>query len=119
MNEFTCHGQLLGDSRALVVVAGELDMATCEEMRGVLEDLYDNGARRFAIDLTEVSFMDSTAIGVLIAEYHRAEEPLIVAVASREVKRILRITGLDTVFTMCANQDEALAALDVRAGSIG
>ena len=72
----------------------------------------DAAARRAPVhlvfDLTAVTFMDSTALGVLAAEQRRRAEPLHLVVREPQLLRILRVTGYDQVFVIHASVEDAL-----------
>jgi len=74
--------------------------------------LIDEGAANMVVDLSQVTFIDSTALGVLIGgikRVHTVGGELVMVARSRPVQKILAITGLDKVFVVCATRDEALA----------
>ena len=82
---------------AAVVVraAGELDVATLQSLAGPLGALDPPDGRPVVIDLTGVSFMDSTGLRLLIAENERAHDGSlrIDVAAGSEVLRLLELTG--------------------------
>jgi anti-anti-sigma factor len=80
---------------AVVHASGELDMATLEALRRPLAELGPPDGRPVVIDLTGVSFMDSTGLRLLIAECARAHEgSLRIDVgAASAVHRLLELTG--------------------------
>ena len=49
-----------------MLLGGELDLYNADEVRTVLADAVDAGTSRIVIDLAEVDFVDSTALGVLL-----------------------------------------------------
>ena len=51
----------------VVNVRGELDLSTSAELRAALDAGLGEGAPRIAVDLSEVSFMDSSSLGVLVS----------------------------------------------------
>ncbi|TMK83434.1 MAG: STAS domain-containing protein [Actinobacteria bacterium] len=55
------------DGDTVVRAAGELDVNTAPELREQLARLIAEDARQIVIDLTEVSFVDSTALSVLVS----------------------------------------------------
>ena len=83
---------------AVVTVVGEIDLLTAADFGRPLRELLQH--RRPAVidlDLTGVSFMDSTGIQVLVATYTdalAAGTALRVVAASDPVLRVLRLTGL-------------------------
>jgi anti-sigma B factor antagonist len=103
-------------SSALVVSArGELDAFTAPDLSAAFESdgLADHG--RLVVDLSEVSFMDSTALGLLV---HAVNEVVDRGGAARVVlpdglaRRIFEITTLDRVLPVARSRAVALAELD-------
>ncbi len=107
---------------AIVRAVGEIDIATMGAFRSVLEELMVVGHVRLVVDLSGVTFMDSTGLGVLIGVRRKigvfrgelalvADQPFLV--------RLLEITALDRVFTRFASVEDAFASgrfRDVAAG---
>ena len=94
----------------LVTVEGELDLASAPALKRALSDVIATGTNRIVIDLGPVTFIDSTALGVLVG-VHRKLEPNVrmgLAGAGTEVMNIFELTGLDATFDMFATVDEAL-----------
>ncbi|GAA2643896.1 STAS domain-containing protein [Dactylosporangium fulvum] len=88
---------------AVVQASGELDVATAPELRSYLHQLVDDGARTVVVDLTDVGFLDSTTLGVLISVHKRLVEVggvVELVVPHARLLRIFQITGLDRVFTI-------------------
>ena len=78
-----------------IAVSGDIDAYTAPELAAKLDPL--PGAGDLVLDLTEVGFMDSSGIRVLVATHQKAEEAdrvLRVTGANRAVRRILEISGL-------------------------
>ena len=74
------------------------------------------------LDLTDLEYMDSTAIGVLVGVLHRmkSENRDLALVNPRErIAALLRIARLDTLFEIYGSVAEAMAALDRREGGSG
>ena len=87
----------------LVVVEGELDVATSPRLRRSLDDAVDAGARNVRVDLSAVGFMDSSGLGALMAVHHRLrdrEGSITITAATPPVRKILEITALDEVFVL-------------------
>ena len=89
----------------LVKVVGEVDLASAEQVRETGRAAVDaaRSGGQIAVDLREVTFLDSTGVGALvdIANAAAAEEVRVVLRSAPErVRRILEITGLLDRFTM-------------------
>ena len=115
MKHFSCESEYMGDSSAVITVEGELDLDTAGQLRGTLEKLQDlDISDHLVLDLSGVTFMDSTALSVLVTAQKQAEGPLHVVATSREVLRVLHVTNLDTVFVLYATRVEAVDAMRAR-----
>jgi anti-sigma B factor antagonist len=84
-------------AQARVGLHGEVDLAARPELDAMLETLTD-GAERVVVDLTAVTFMDSTGLHWLVRVHDavaRAGATLQVAVADGPVRDVLALTGVD------------------------
>ena len=95
----------------VLAVAGELDLYTAPQLRTALDRELDGGARALVLDLTATTFMDSTALGVLIAAL-KALEPsggrLVVATSRPSIVKTLAITGLDRAVAVEPGRADAI-----------
>ena len=92
----------LGD-RAIVAVAGEVDLETASELGEHALDALHHVSPRIVLDITDVTFMDSTGLKVLVSVERRAQlagGSFVLVGATPTVLRILTLTGLDQVFTL-------------------
>jgi anti-sigma B factor antagonist len=88
------------DDQAVVHVGGEVDLATCPQLRGLLAELVEQGIYHLVVDLEQVSFMDSSGIGVLMGVHRRLREhggSLRLAAPNARVRRVLELTGVTEV----------------------
>jgi anti-sigma B factor antagonist len=104
------------DPRVCVVApAGELDLYTCPEFENELMRVISNGAERVVVDLTQTTFLDSTALGVLLGarESLRAHDgKLSVVCADESILRVFEVTGLHRIFEIQRTRAEALGNID-------
>lgn len=87
----------------LVSVAGEIDVATAPALRDHLQRQVAGGASTVVVDLLGVSFLDSTALGVLVGVLKRCREAggdLRLVIAQPRILKVFEITGLTSVFTI-------------------
>lgn len=104
------------DSVTVVHVDGEIDVYTAPVLRDALDKTIASGRVDLVVDLGDVTFMDSTALGVLVGRLKlvRAQHgSLRVVVTHERVERVFAITGLDRVFTLHRSVDEALSEAGV------
>src|SRR5690348_5791687 len=81
-----------------LVVAGELDLASAEQLEAQLRQLESAEPELLVLDLRELEFMDSTGLRAVIAADARARERgarLVVVRAPEEVDRVFRLTRMD------------------------
>lgn len=100
------------DGRTVVDVAGEIDVYTAPTLREKLTALVDAGHVDLVVDLTEVRFMDSTGLGLLVGVLKRVrglDGRLQLVIDSERLLKVFRITALTQVFTIRETVDEALA----------
>ena len=69
--EFHAELQWLGLHLALVDVDGEVDLYTSPQLKRLLAEAIDTGADRIVADFRDVTFVDSTALGVLLTSARR------------------------------------------------
>ena len=82
-------------------------------MRDRIKDLLGQDQKKIVIDLGDVSFMDSTGLGELVAAYTTArhqQATLKLANLTKKIKDLLSITQLAAVFETYESLDEALAS---------
>lgn len=99
--------------RTVVHVAGEIDVYTAPALREELAGLVDAGKTDLVVDLTDVSFMDSTGLGVLVGALKRVRTTggeLRLVITQEKVLKVFRITALTQVFDIHPTLDEALQA---------
>jgi anti-sigma B factor antagonist len=103
--------QAIGTAR-VVTLAGELDLYNADAVRKALISAVGEEPERIVVDLAEVEFIDSTALGVLIEARTKLENGRAFLLASPgvETKRALEISGLDRHFAVHGTVSEALVA---------
>jgi anti-anti-sigma factor len=102
----------LNPSTYVVSVTGEIDSYTSPPVEQELEWIIGDGAKNAVIDLTEVGFIDSTALRVFLKaqrQLSRRGGELILVSDDRRILRTLEITGLSEQFTVKASLAEAIA----------
>jgi anti-sigma B factor antagonist len=90
-------------------MAGELDLAAAPLLQEELEALFTSGATSIVVDLLDATFLDSTALGVLVNALNRCQElggQLHLIVTEPQILRVLDITGLTNIFSILSNSDE-------------
>jgi anti-sigma B factor antagonist len=96
----------------VVRLRGELDVYNAGLVREALVDAAGRGSPRLVVDLQDVTFVDSTLLGVLVeARTHAVDRrAFMLAAAGLDVSRALEVSGLDRHFAVHETVDSALAA---------
>ena len=97
-----------GDA-CIVRLAGELDLYNAHAVREALVQACADGPERVIVDLSEVEFIDSTALGVLIDAHRKLEGGLRVACPQDPIRRALQISGIDRHLKVHDSVEDALA----------
>jgi anti-sigma B factor antagonist len=100
------------DGSLVVSLAGELDLYNAHEVRDALAGAAEQKPERIVVDLSQVEFIDSTALGVLIEARTQLENrrAFLLAAPNLETRRALEISGLDRHFGIHDSVDDARAA---------
>lgn len=100
---------------AVLVVGGEIDYEASPQLRASIVNAIKGGRRQLVLDLSAVTFVDSTAIGVMAGALARLEDAgggsMAVVCTNDKVLQIFEITGLDSVITLHGSRDDALSAI--------
>ena len=89
-----------GSDRFVITVSGEVDLASSPELDTAIIAAIESGATSVVIDLTDVSFMDSSGLGVIVRGLKRcreADKDLDLVITNERVLKVFGITGLDQV----------------------
>lgn len=97
----------------LAIKTSRIDAANAPEFRLALLERIDAGQTQIVLDLGAVEFMDSSALGALIAAVKRMQAIGTIALARAKptVSRLLALTRMDKVFTITASVDDAVVQL--------
>jgi anti-sigma B factor antagonist len=109
----------LENAVSLVRLAGEFDVADAPQLVTALDEaIADETSRTIAIDLSEVSFLDSTMLQTLVSARDRAQlarKPVWIVRPEPVVWRVFKVTLLDKLFrdfeSLAALEDYAAASL--------
>ena len=96
----------------VVHLVGELDLYNASDVRKTLLELCAEEPERLVVDLAEVDFVDSTALGVLIEARTKLanRRSFLLAAPGLETHRALQISGLDQHLSVHETVDDALEA---------
>jgi anti-sigma B factor antagonist len=97
----------------LVTASGELDLAAAPQLSAILTMGVAGSSRVVVLDMTGATFIDSTALGVVIRsadELTSAGKRLFVVSPEGPVSRLLELTNLKQHFAVYTSRDDAVAA---------
>lgn len=120
--------RIIGDV-TVVDVAGRLTLGPGPPaLRGVLQEVVAGGARKILLNISELSFIDSSGLGEFAAGHTNAKHKgsaLKIAGAPKRVQELLSMTGLSRVLDIHDEEHDALRSWGVnpsevsRAGTLG
>jgi anti-anti-sigma factor len=88
----------VADGLARIALKGELDLSTVNKVEEELESLEASGAQMIVLDLSSLSFLDSTGLRCLVTADQRAKESgrrLVLVRGPDAVQRVFTITRLE------------------------
>ena len=106
ITEVATHGR-----QTVVSLNGEIDLSNHAVLRAGLNDLIVGGAVDLVLDMSGVTFLDSTGLGALIGtrrRVHAFHGSLAIVLTDDATRRVFEITGLDKVFDLHSTLDTAL-----------
>lgn len=116
---FDVQQEQLDGGISAITVRGELDMNTAPQLERELEQALADPGAAVLIDLCECEFIDSTGIALIVRSWQRldreagreGEGRLVLCSQNHQVRRLLKITGVESSISMHEQRDAALAEL--------
>lgn len=99
----------------VVAIGGEVDHHSAPGLRSSIFAAMRENSSDIVVDLSEATFIDSTALGVLLDARRRlipSGRLLSVVCADRNILRLFELTALDRLFGIFPSLAEALAAVN-------
>lgn len=99
------------DGSTVVQARGDIDVHSAPELRAELLEQIARGHRHLVIDLSAVTFLDSSALGVLVGAMKRVRDDggwVRLVCPDQRLLKIFRITGLTRVFSIYDTTEAAL-----------
>ena len=93
----------LAGAQPVVRIVGEVDMANSPAVKNTLAELVEGGHLAVVVDLTEVTFMDSSGLHVLVETQRRLSEfggKVVLRRPRPAVGRLLEVTGITAIFEL-------------------
>ena len=91
-------------------IEGEMDLSNTQTVRDEIDEMLGDDAN-LILDLGPVTFMDSTALGMIIHLAKRLEQrggKLALVITNPPIQKLFSITALDRHFTICETREDAL-----------
>ena len=104
--------QTTPDGIPILSLKGEIDLHTCATLRDALRDLIEAQHYDIVINLAEVPYLDSAALGVLVDAVRRVREhdgTISLVSTTPFVRRAFEITRLVKIFQLFEDNEAALA----------
>jgi anti-sigma B factor antagonist len=108
--EFVISSRRLANGTFVVAASGEVDLYRAPELERALAGSLAEGTAQLVVDLSEATFVDSTALHVLLRaarQLDREAGELIVVVPDANVRKVFEITGLDRLFAVVSSLSTA------------
>lgn len=86
-----------------------------DDLRDSLKKLADQEKKKLIINLDKATYLNSTALGVLIsahANFAKRDGKIILCKVSKSIENIFVITKLSMVFPICEDLDEAMKEVE-------
>ena len=102
------------DGIAVVAVSGVVDMLTSPQLEAAIDAALERKPAGIVIDFTDVEFLASAGMGVLVAAHDKAGSDVAFSVVADgpATSRPLKLVGIAEIVSLYPNLDEALAARD-------
>jgi anti-sigma B factor antagonist len=104
--EFAISSRRLANGTFVIAASGEVDLYTAPELERALAGPVAEGTAQIVVDLSEATFVDSTALHVFLRAARRLDREareLIVVVPNANVRKVFDITGLDRFFAVVSS----------------
>lgn len=116
---FDVRTEQLDGGISAITVQGELDMSTAPQLEQQLEDVLADTEASIMLDLSRCEFIDSTGIALIVRSWQRLDREaggegkgrLVLCSHNHQVRRLLKITGVESSISLHESRDEALAEL--------
>jgi anti-sigma B factor antagonist len=103
-----------GDHVVVIRTGGEIDAATADTLATAVSGALGDGYQKVLVDFTQVTFIDSTGLGVLVKSHRSAAAAgavFAVVHPTAQTRKLIRVLGLDQLLNIYESHDEALADL--------
>lgn len=101
------------DGIPVVTVVGEVDITTAPQLDATLCDVRDTDPFSVILSLESCTYLDSSGISVLLRHSRRTPNFVVVSPGGSNVRRVLRVSGIDGAFDVVEDEEAALALAHV------
>ncbi|MGD0455185.1 MAG: STAS domain-containing protein [Solirubrobacteraceae bacterium] len=118
---FAIDRRQLDHRTSVISVEGDLDLASAPRLKWMLVDALDEGHDQLILDLSLATFMDSTALGVLVGVNRSLHDggTLAIVCARANLLKIFELSGMDGAFAISPTLEHALARVNPPAAEAG
>lgn len=109
MRELTIDRRQLPSGWLAIVVEGEVDLATVDNLQNAIDDAYAEGTSNVAVDLTGSTFMDSTGLKALVMadrKFDSEGRSFAIVVSGGPVSRLIDLSGVNTAIRTVSSVEE-------------
>jgi stage II sporulation protein AA (anti-sigma F factor antagonist) len=103
------------EDKLIIYMCGELDHHNAEEIRNKIDDRIDREkVNKVIMDFSQVTFMDSSGIGVVIGRYKKVISKkgiVCVAKVNNSIKKVFELSGMFKIIRLFNSVDEAVASI--------
>ncbi|MBS1324470.1 MULTISPECIES: STAS domain-containing protein [Porcipelethomonas] len=93
------------DNKVIALLSGEIDHHNAKSLRQDIDfSLRENQPEELIMDFSEVGFMDSSGIGLVMGRYKLMQEiggNLVVRNPPPHIKKVMRLSGIDRLASIC------------------
>ncbi len=103
------------DIAAVISVTGRVDTLTAGDFEGSINSCIDQGDRRIILDFTDLVYISSGGLRVLLAtakRLHNDGDRFILCGLSIEVQKVMNLAGFTAIFSIYATASDALVAIE-------
>ena len=112
--DFALVDESLDSGTHLIALSGEIDAHSAPRLGSRLFGLAEDGMRRVIVDLSDVTFIDSTGIGVLLnalRHFSLRHARMVLVCPTERMLRPFEVTGLVRRLPIFENRERALAGI--------
>jgi anti-sigma B factor antagonist len=98
----------------IIDLDGEIDVSQAPRLRKTIIDLLENNTTPLLINMSDVVYIDSAGLSVIIAAHRKARDtgtPFGLCGPQQPVRQVFHITGMDKVISIFADAEEGIAHL--------